>query len=144
MKRECEKYQRELVSGAAASSHDHPEPCDDCRSFLLAMRTLAPPDELVSRTLQRLRPILRQRAARRSGIYWRLTLAGAFSLPIIVALNAAMIWMSYTAIERIATPEVATAGAFILSMSLLLALSVVYGSLPLLASWGLQLRERTL
>jgi len=51
--------------------------------------------------------------------------------------------MAYRAIERLATPQLAMAGASLLGVSLLLALSLAYGSLPLLASWGIQLREGT-
>jgi hypothetical protein len=144
MRPDCERHQQELLSGALASPRADHEPCDDCGSFWMAERLLAPPDDLVLRTLDRLRPALLERSARRFGIYWGLTLAGALSLPIIVALNVGMIWMSYVALAWIATTELALAGASLLAASLLLALSVAYGSLPLLASWGLQLRERTL
>lgn len=141
MKPECEQHQHEILSGSAANVHT--ESCRDCASFLMTGRYLAPADDLVAQTLNRLRPALAERSSQRAGIYWGLTLAGAFSLPIILALNTGMIWMSYHALARITTAELALAGASLLAVSLLLGLSVAYGSLPLLASWGLQLRERT-
>ncbi len=143
MKPACERHQQELLSGAIAPHHGDQAQCSDCGSFQAAERSLAPPEDLVLRTFEKLRPVLLERSARRRGIYWGLTLAGVFSFPIIIAVNAGMIWISYSAIERIATPELAMASASLLGVSLLLTLSVAYGSLPLLASWGLQLRERT-
>jgi len=141
MNADCERHQYAILKRAAAD--DHFRRCDDCRSFYAVARQLAPPDDLVARTVDRLRPALLARATRRREIFWGLTLAGVLSLPIIVALNASMVWMTYRTIERLATPQLAMAGASLLCVSLLLALSLVYGSLPLLASWGVQLRERT-
>ncbi len=141
MNADCERHQHAILSGAATD--DHVKRCDDCRSFYAAERQLAPPDDLVARTADRLRPALLARAAHRREIFWGLTLAGALSFPIIVALNASMVWMTYATIERLATPPLAMAGASLVGVSLLLALSVAYGSLPLLASWGVELRERT-
>lgn len=143
MKSACERYQLERMGSRALTDAAHASACADCGSFVAVEHYLAPPDDLVVRTLERLRPILLERAARRRGIVWRLTLAGAFSLPFIVALNTGLIWMSYLAIERVANPELAWAGASMITASLLLALSLAYGSLPLIASWGLALRERT-
>ena len=141
MNADCERHQHAMLSRAAAD--DHAEHCDDCKSFDAVERQLAPPDDLVARTVDRLRPALLARAAHRREIFWGLTLAGALSFPIIVALNASMVWMTYATIERLATPQLAMAGASLVGVSLLLALSVAYGSLPLLASWGVELRERT-
>ena len=141
MNADCERHQHAILD--RATRDDHVSRCDDCSSFYTAERQLAPPDDLVARTVDRLRPALLARAAHRREIFWGLTLAGALSFPIIVALNAAMVWMTYATIERLATARLATAGASIVGVSLLLALSVAYGSLPLLASWGVQLRERT-
>jgi hypothetical protein len=141
MNADCERHQHAILNRAAAA--DHVNRCDDCRSFSVAERQLAPPDDLVARTVDRLRPALLARAAHRREIFWGLTLAGALSFPIIVALNASMVWMTYATIERLATAPLAMAGASLVGVSLLLALSVAYGSLPLLASWGVQLRERT-
>ena len=141
MNADCDRHQHAILSRAAAD--DHVSRCDDCSSFYAAERQLAPPDDLVTRTLDRLRPALLARATHRREIFWGLTLAGVLSFPIIIALNAAMVWVTYATIERLATPPMATAGASLVGVSLLLALSVAYGSLPLLASWGVQLRERT-
>ncbi len=141
MNADCERNQHAILNHAAAD--DHVSHCNDCRSFYAAERRLTPPNDLVARTVDRLRPALLARAAQRRDIFWGLTLAGALSFPIIVALNASMVWMAYRAIERLATPQLAMAGASLLGVSLLLALSLAYGSLPLLASWGIQLREGT-
>ncbi len=141
MNADCERHQHAILSRAATD--EHVSRCDDCRSFYAVERQLAPPSDLVTRTLDRLRPALLARAAHRREIFWGLTLAGALSFPIIVALNASMVWMTYATIERLATPPLAMAGASLVGVSLLLALSVAYGSLPLLASWGVELRERT-
>ena len=141
MNADCERHQQAILSRAATD--EHVSRCDDCRSFYAVERQLAPPYDLVTRTLDRLRPALLARAAHHREIFWGLTLAGALSFPIIVALNASMVWMTYATIERLATPPLAMAGASLVGASLLLALSVAYGSLPLLASWGVELRERT-
>ena len=141
MNADCERHQHVILS--RATTDDHVNRCDDCKSFYAVERQLAPPDDLVARTVERLRPTLLARAAHRREMFWRLTLAGVLSFPIIVALNASMVWMTYATIERLATPQLAMAGASLIGVSLLLTLSVVYGSLPLLASWGVQLRERT-
>ncbi|GMR22429.1 MAG: hypothetical protein BMS9Abin37_0778 [Acidobacteriota bacterium] len=142
MNADCERYQHAILSRAAWD--DHLSRCDDCSSFYAIERQLAPPDDLVARTVDRLRPALLARASHRREIFWGLTLAGALSFPIIVALNTAMVWMTFATIEHLATRQLAIAGASLLGVSLLLALSVAYGSLPLLASWGIQLRERTI
>jgi hypothetical protein len=141
MRLECERHQRDILEGAAID--DHVRLCDDCRSFAATERWLAPPDDLVARTVARLQPALLARAASRREIFWRLSLAGVLSLPIIITLNAAIVWMAHETIARLASPEIAVTGASIVAASLLLALSVAYGSLPLLASWGVRLRERT-
>jgi len=141
MNADCERHQHAILSRARRD--DHVSRCDDCSSFYTTERQLAPPDDLVARTVDRLRPALLARASHRREVFWGLTLAGALSFPIIVALNASMVWMTFATIERLATPQLALAGASLLGVSLLLALSVAYGSLPLLASWGVQLRERT-
>ncbi len=141
MNADCERHQHLILSRAAAD--DHTSRCHDCKSFDAFVRQLAPPYDLVTRTVDRLRPALLRRAAHRREIFWGLTLAGVLSFPIIVALNASMVWITYATIERLATPPLAMAGASLLGVSLLLALSLAYGSLPLLASWGVQLRERT-
>ena len=141
MNADCERHQRAILH--RPTQDDHLSGCVDCSSFYAAERQLAPPDDLVARTVDRLRPALLARASHRREVFWGLTLAGAFSFPIIVALNASMVWMTYATIERLATPPLAMAGAALVGVSLLLALSVAYGSLPLLASWGVQLRERT-
>ena len=142
MNAECEHAQLAMLDGQAPT--DHARACHDCRSFYATERHLAPPADLVSRAVARLQPMLLARAANRRTIFWRVALAGAFSLPIIVGLNAAMVWMTYSMVARFATTEIATAAAAFLGMTLLLTLSVAYGSLPLLASWGVQLRERTI
>ena len=141
MNAECERHQYAILDRAMRD--DHVSGCDDCSSFYGAERQLAPPDDLVARTANRLRPALLARASHRREVFWGLTLAGALSFPIIVALNASMVWITFATIARLATPRLAIAGASLLAVSLLLALSVAYGSLPLLASWGVQLRERT-
>lgn len=141
MNAECEREQHAMLAGTPPG--DHTGACGDCSSFLATERYLTPPTDLVARTLARLQPMLLARAANRRTIFWRVALAGAFSLPIIIGLNAAIVWMTYSAFARLAAPELATAVASLLGMSLLFALSVAYGSLPLLASWGVQLRERT-
>lgn len=143
MKPECERHQLELLGPRVENANGHTRVCADCGSFAAVERYVAPPDDLVVRTLERLRPVLFERAARRRGIFWGLTLAGAFSFPIIVVLNTVLVWASYVAIERLANSELAWAGASMITASLLLALSLAYGSLPLIASWGLELRERT-
>jgi hypothetical protein len=141
MKAECERHQLALLDDAPTT--DHVRLCEDCRTFFATERRLAPPVDLVAATLERLQPALVARAANRRQIFWGLTFVGALSFPIIAVVNAVLVWMTYTALAQLATAEIAAAGASLVAASLLLALSIAYGSLPLLASWGVQLRERT-
>ena len=107
------------------------------------IRTLEPPAGLLAMTMARLEPILATRAALGRSLFWRLSLAGAVSLPVILGLNAAFVWSIYMILNRIVPVEAAMAVASLVASSLLLALSLAYGSLPLLASWGQKLRART-
>ncbi len=142
MNPECQQNQEALTAGDTFS-HEHVASCRDCSSFKAMVRALEPPDGLLAMTMTRLEPTLLSRAALRRSLFWRLSLAGAVSLPVILGLNAALVWSVYMTLARIVPMEAAAAGATLVATSLLLALSLAYGSLPLLASWGQKLRART-
>lgn len=142
MNPECQHNQEALTSSDTFSS-EHIASCRDCSSFRAMLRTLEPPAGLLAMTMARLDPTLLSRAALRRSLFLRLSLAGAVSLPVILGLNAALVWSVYMTLTRIVPMEAAAAGATLVATSLLLALSLAYGSLPLLASWGQKLRART-
>ena len=141
---DCEHIQQELISNAVGDnvSPDHLSTCADCRTVAAVERRLAPPSDLVSASFLRVAPLLRQRAADRRTIFWRMTLAGALSLPFIVVLNVAMLWTTYVGLEHYTSPTIAAVATTVMATSLLLTLSLAYGSLPLLANWGVHIRER--
>ena len=142
MSPECRHNQEALAAGDTFSN-EHVASCRDCRSFRATLRALEPPAGLLAMTMARLDPMLAAQAALRRSLFWRLSLAGAVSLPVILGLNAALVWSVYMTLARIVPMEAAAAGATLVATSLLLALSLAYGSLPLLASWGQKLRART-
>jgi len=147
MKDACRSHQLALLdaraSTASSTTGTHDPSCDDCNSFALAHARLAPPVDLSARTFDALAPLLRRRRALRRKMMIRLSLASAASLPVVLAVNATLVWASYGLTSRLLTPEIGTLVATVVGGALLLSLSLAYGSLPLLASWGLQLRERT-
>ena len=142
MSPECQ-HNQEALTARDTFSNEHVATCRDCSSFAATLRTLEPPTHLTAMTMARLDPMLLSRAALRRSLFWRLSLAGAVSLPVILGLNAALVWSVYMTLTRIVPMEAAAAGATLVATSLLLALSLAYGSLPLLASWGQKLRART-
>ena len=142
MSPECQ-HNQEALTARDTFSNQHVATCRDCSSFAATLRTLEPPTHLIAMTMARLDPMLLSRAALRRSLFWRLSLAGAVSLPVILGLNAALVWSVYMTLTRIVPMEAAAAGATLVATSLLLALSLAYGSLPLLASWGQKLRART-
>jgi hypothetical protein len=70
-----------------------------------------------------------------------LALAGLVSLPVIIGLNGVLLWLVYTTLEVRISEPVAVVAAYIVAASTLLGLSLAYGSLPLMADWGLKLRH---
>ena len=141
MNPECQRNQ-EALAGGDPFANEHVASCQDCGSFRAAVHALEPPPGLIALTMARIEPALAARAALRRSLFWRLSLAGAVSLPVILVLNTALVWSVYMGLARFLPVEAAAAGATLVATSLLLALSLAYGSLPLLASWGLQLRAR--
>ena len=140
MKPECEMYQSRLVVEPSTPIHD--AGCLDCASFRALERELSPPEGLTARTLSLIAPVLRRRRALRRRVVLRLALAGALSLPVLVALNGLLLWSAYALGSRVMSPEANAVATTVAGASLLLFLSLAYGSLPILASWGLRHRER--
>ena len=99
-----------------------------------------PPLDLVPRTLAALRPALARARASRA-LSRRLALAGAAVLPVILAVNAAITWLVYVALDLWLPQEVAVGAAAIMVVTTLLGLAIAYGSLPLFVVWGASLRE---
>lgn len=153
MNHDCERVQRAWLDGLRLRSEQsaHLDVCPDCRSFAAVERFLAEPDPpgvgnnvshgLISETLLRLAPLMERRARERRRLSLRLAAAGIASLPPIALLNATIAWALYSTLERLASPEAALAGVSVYAASALLSLAIAYGSLPLMASWGLRLRE---
>ncbi len=146
MRDACLQFQLALLeetSRLPERRSDHASSCEECRSFYLVHRTLGPPADLVARTFSRLEPVLRERRALRRKLALQLCLAGAVSLPVVVGMNAVLVWLCYVLTSHVISPEAGAVAAGIVGSALLLGLSLAYGSLPLLASWGSHLRERT-
>jgi predicted anti-sigma-YlaC factor YlaD len=154
---DCRACQEELAF--AAGRHPlrpvlagHLNRCPTCRSFAASVKELAlalsalsdstePAAHLVTRAMERLKPVLAERSRDRFRLRARLALAGLVSLPVIVGLNGVLLWLVYTTIEVRLSEPVAVVAAYIIAASTLLGLSLAYGSLPLMADWGLKLRH---
>ena len=150
----CEDCQQQLSLGARASAGTelatHLASCSECQSFetsvdslrkLAAPSPVRAPNEMVERALDRLRPVLQLRSQTTRTIRVRLALAGLGALPVILVLNALLVWTVARALGWLAPPlgwVVASLGV----MSTFLGISLLYGALPLLASWGVSLRQR--
>jgi hypothetical protein len=99
---------------------------------------LDPSPDLASRTLARIAPLLGAMRARRRALAARVALAGILSFPVIVGLNAAAAWVLYLALDRMLPGALAAGLTATVGVLMLLALSLSYGSLPLLLSIGLR------
>ena len=157
----CLACQEELAlahGGTAALDEPalrHLGACADCEAFAAIAAELAataaaapvadPPAGLVARTLARLEPELESRAWTRTRdgrrVGWRLALAGAVSLPVIVAVNLALGMLGHSLLGRWLAAPVADAFAGVLGLTTLLGLSLAYGALPLLANWAVDVRQ---
>jgi predicted anti-sigma-YlaC factor YlaD len=155
---DCRACQEELAF-AGTTDHlpqgvaDHLGRCPTCRSFAISVRDLAhlaqsertePNPDLVDQAMERLRPELEMRS--REGIWLRarLAFAGLVSLPVILGLNGMLIWLIYRTFASWLSEPVGIGAASIVAASTLLGLSLAYGCLPLMAAWGLELRQRRL
>lgn len=150
---------RDLQEKLAFCADDHPQhpefeqhlkECAQCSCFEKSVGELAqlarldrfdPPANLVKRTMKRLAPELAERTREGFWLRVRLAIAGLVSLPIIVGINGSLIWIVYSSLEGWLSHPLAAAAAYILAASTLLGLSLAYGSLPLLAEWGVELRR---
>lgn len=130
---------------------EHLTRCATCRSFEESVRELSylarldrtePPSDLVRRAMERLEPELSERARDGFWLRARLAIAGLVSLPIIVGINGLLIWLVYSSLESWLSPSLATVAASGAAASALLGLSLIYGSLPLMAEWGMELRRQ--
>jgi hypothetical protein len=101
-----------------------------------------PSPDLVARAMERLSPELEARSREGIWLRTRLAFAGLVSLPVIVGLNGLLIWLVYSTCTAWFSESVAVGAAMIIAASTLLGLSLAYGSLPLMADWGLELRQR--
>ncbi len=154
---ECRACQEELAF-ARGPDHlppglaDHHGRCFPCQSFAVSVRELVhlaesdrtePNPDLVARAMKRLGPELATRAREGFWLRARLALAGLVSLPVILGLNGILIWFVYTTFAVWLSVPVAIGAASVIAASTLLGLSLAYGSLPLMADWGLELRWRS-
>ena len=94
MNPECQRNQ-EALAGGDPFANEHVASCQDCGSFRAAVHELEPPPGLIALTMARIEPALAARAALRRSLFWRLSLAGAVSLPVILVLNSAFVWSVY-------------------------------------------------
>lgn len=101
------------------------------------------PGGLAARACERLAPELLGLKSRRHRVLCRLAIAGALSFPLLVAANAALAWLLFAALERFLPSALAGGLTAFVGAVMLLSLSLSYGSLPILASLGLHLREET-
>lgn len=109
----------------------------------LATRSVTLPDGLVERTLERLQWELARRRRLKRVVVGRLTLAALLTLPVVLAVNAIEAYLLFTALDRYLPASLAGAATGVVVLSMLLTLAVAYGSLPILASFGMKLREQT-
>lgn len=140
MRPECERFQTLRVVDDAEPLHD--PSCADCVGYVELIGELSPPDALTATTLQRVAPILRERRATRRRLVLQVALAGALSFPLLLLLNGLLLWATYALGSRVISPEAGSAVSAFVGAALLLFLSLAYGSLPIMASWGLRHRER--
>lgn len=152
----CRACQEELAyargrHGLPASLVIHLGQCPVCQSFGVSVNQLAhlaqagqnePSPDLVARTMDRLSPELAARTREGTWLRVRLAFAGFISLPVILGLNGLLIWLVYTTLATWWSESVAVGAASMVAASTLLGLSLAYGSLPLMADWGLELRHR--
>ncbi len=148
MNSDCEKHQRAILEGRGSA--ENAEHCHDCRSLFAVERILEsvrsfpvaePPRALVAGTLGKLSSRLERQASERQRITWRLILAGAFSFPVILTVNAVVLATVYGLLERLLPSVAATTATAFIASSLLMSVSLAYAALPLLASFGFRLRE---
>ena len=141
MRPECERFQALRAVDDSLPLHD--PSCADCVGFVELVGALSPPEDLTTTTLLRVAPLLRERRTARRRLVLRVALAGALSFPVLLALNGLLLWATYALGSRVLSPEAGSAVAAFVGAALLLFLSLAYGSLPIMASWGLRHRERT-
>lgn len=120
-----------------------PDPKPQSLLTELAARPVAIPEGLVERTLDRLETELARRRRVKRFVVGRLTLAALLTLPVVVAVNGVEAYLLYSALDRYLPATVAAGMTATAVVSMMLTLAVAYGSLPLLASFGLKLREQT-
>lgn len=108
-----------------------------------AAETREPAAGMAERALARLEPELRARRRRRRRVLYGLPLVAALSLPLVLTANAAGAWLLHALLDRYLPDAVAVAATSLVGSSMLLVLALAYGSLPILASWGLRLQEQT-
>lgn len=148
MNPDCEQHQLAILEGRGSA--ENAEHCQDCRSLFAVERSLAsvrsfpvakPPRALLVGTLGKLSSRLERQASERQRITWRLILAGAFSFPVILTVNAVMLSIVYRLLERVLPSVAAITATVFVASSLLIGVSLAYAALPLLASFGFRLRE---
>jgi predicted anti-sigma-YlaC factor YlaD len=154
---DCRARQEELAFAAGRHPFgplltDHLSRCATCRSFAKSVKELSlglsaqrdrieTDADLVTRTMNRLKPELAKRSGEKFRLRARLALAGLVSLPVILGLNGVLLWFVYSTLHVRLSETVAAVAAYLIAASTLLGLSLAYGSLPLLADWGLKLRH---
>jgi hypothetical protein len=109
----------------------------------LGSESLLVPDDVADRTAARIAPELSALRSRRREVLGKLALAGVLSFPLLFAANAGLAWLLWSALERFVPEAYALAATSAAGAVMLLLLSLAYGSLPILASFGLRLREET-
>jgi hypothetical protein len=112
----------------------------------LGAENAEPPEGLAERALLCIVAELSRRRSRQRRVWQRrvwthLALAGALSLPVLVALNAATLWLLASGLALWLPAPLVGAVAFFVGGLMLLALSLTYGSLPILASFASRFRE---
>jgi hypothetical protein len=98
---------------------------------------------LIDRALDRLVPELAARRRARRRIIGGVALVAVSSLPVVLAVAVAEAWLLFSLLGRFLPGPAAAAATTLVGASMLLVLALAYGSLPLVASWGLRLQEQT-
>ena len=136
----------------------HLESCPDCASFARTVRKLekAAPgahghdvDDAIFESVyfavqKEMWAAQKRRAREKTGIWIRLISAAALCLPVIVAMNTMFAWLVNATVGAWLSSSLATVAVLMIAAFTLLGISLIYGSIPLVAGLAFRLRSRTI
>ena len=159
----CETCRQRLLSqghvgdgkGPDEEVSGHLERCTDCASFARTVRELEKSAsgahghdvddaffESVYFAVQKEMWAARKRRAReKTGIWIRLIFAAALCLPVIIAMNTMFAWLVNATVGAWFSSSLATVVVLMIAAFTLLGISLIYGSIPLVAGLAFRLRS---